>query len=198
MQLALDIVYTSKHRSLQILKRHVFSCKACNDKELWKHVPGSGDVCLYPGDAGGHAAEIRTLGCYARLNTRPRLRLQVKQRARPGKKQAFNFVSTIYGSSKFQIDIYTGTFLLYKRFKRHFITCVTDPDPGSGILDPGSGAFFTWDPGSWIDFSRIPDLGCRIPNLGTRISDPVSRISHPGFGNGSQTYIFESLMTIFG
>jgi hypothetical protein len=69
----------------KLILRNVFSCEVCNDITALKHVPGSGDVCLYPGDAGGHAAEIRTLGCYARLNTRPRLRLQVKQRTGPGK-----------------------------------------------------------------------------------------------------------------
>ncbi len=47
---------------------------------------------------------------------------------------------------------------------------VADPDPESGaFLNPGSG----------IGFFRIPDLG-------SWISDP-----------GSQTHIFESLVTIF-
>ncbi len=47
---------------------------------------------------------------------------------------------------------------------------VADPDTGSGIRDPGFGAFLT--PGSGIGFFRIPDLG-------------------------SQAHIFESLVIIF-
>ncbi len=34
---------------------------------------------------------------------------------------------------------------------------VADPDPGSGVWVPGSGAFLTLDPGSGIGFFRIPD-----------------------------------------
>ncbi len=36
-------------------------------------------------------------------------------------------------------------------------TSVADPDPGSGIRDPGSGAFLTLGSGSGIGFFRIPD-----------------------------------------
>jgi hypothetical protein len=42
------------------------------------------------------------------------------------------------------------------------------------------------DPGSGIGFFRIPDLGSRISDPGPRIPDL-----------GSQTHIFENLVTIF-
>jgi hypothetical protein len=48
---------------------------------------------------------------------------------------------------------------------------------GTGVADPGSGAFLT--PGSGIRNRFYPDPGSRIP-------DP-----------GSQAHIFESLVTIF-
>jgi hypothetical protein len=51
--------------------------------------------------------------------------------------------------------------------------------PGSGIRDPGLGPFWPLDPGSGIGLFRIPDLGSRIS------------------GPGSQTRIFESLVTTF-
>jgi hypothetical protein len=51
-------------------------------------------------------------------------------------------------------------------------TSVADPDPGSGV-------FLTPGPGSGIRKGFFPDPGYRIP------------------GPGSQTHIFESLVTIF-
>jgi hypothetical protein len=55
------------------------------------------------------------------------------------------------------------------------------------VADPGSGAFLT--PGSGIGFSRIPN-----PYFLFRIPDPgVQKAPDPG----SQTHIFEMLVTIF-
>jgi hypothetical protein len=48
-----------------------------------RSLPGGGNISLYPRDAGCHAAEIRALGRYACLYTRPRLRLEVEEWAGP-------------------------------------------------------------------------------------------------------------------
>jgi hypothetical protein len=52
--------------------------------------------------------------------------------------------------------------------------------------DPGSGAFLTPGSGIGIGFFRIPDLGSWISDTGYWILDL-----------GSQTHIFENLVTIF-
>jgi hypothetical protein len=67
------------------------------------------------------------------------------------------------------------------REKENVASCsVADPDQGSG-------AFLTSGSGFGIGFFRISDSGFRIPVPGFRIPDL-----------GSQTHIFESLVTILG
>jgi hypothetical protein len=94
---------------------------------------------------------------------------------------------------KHRQERYTNTLPIVEQFKNK-LSSVADPDPGSGVrafLIPGSGIGFFSDLGSR---SQIPilDPGSRIPNLGSWIRDLESRISDPG----SQTHIFESLVTI--
>jgi hypothetical protein len=81
--------------------------------------------------------------------------------------------------------------VLYKSFisinnsssVNHSILSASGTDP-----DSGSGAFLTPRPGSGIGFS-----GSRISGPGSWIPDPESRIPD----SGSQTHIFESLVTNF-